>query len=154
MKMPKVAAAAYHYMGDCDGCPDCPICWDECSKPNGCKRRPRAKKKKVAKKELKRRLREMINPVRMLERYEEKYGTWDEILDNYIAAKHSNRWMDKDKEEDKKAAKKYDSQMRHIDKLVWCVMGYHMGLKATSKEEAYRECRARKLWLYSDLKQD
>lgn len=45
MSIPRQAAAAYHWMGDCDGCPDCYLCLKQCSKPNGCKRRKRAKKK-------------------------------------------------------------------------------------------------------------
>jgi hypothetical protein len=64
----------------------------------------------------------------MLDRFEDKHGTYDEILDKYL------HWSSKVSPDAKKEANKYNRLLGKHDKLVWLVMGYHIGIKEKEKE--------------------
>jgi len=66
----------------------------------------------------------------MLDRFEEKHGGYEEILDNYLiwacrVNKHNNKA--------KREADRYQQLLRKHDKLIWLVMGYNEGIKAVKE---------------------
>ena len=75
-----------------------------------------------------------MNIPRMLNKFEEKHGDYDRLINQYI------RWsrladMNKSSEKAQKEAKRYDRLLRNHDKLIWAVMGYHEGLKEAKRKD-------------------
>lgn len=77
-----------------------------------------------------------MNIPRMLERFEDRHGDYDHLVDQYL------RWQsiaerNQHHTQAQSEAKRYDRLLRHHDKLIWAVMGYNEGLKAAKRKDEH-----------------